>query len=100
MSALARKSLTDLTRRKARASFAVVALAIAVASIGIFAMPALSDQMMQKEIRSSNLADLVVDAPPFVLGPSQMAVEETSSNYAVQFASVTCGGLKSSTPCS
>ena len=39
VSALARKSITDLSRRKARAFFAVATLALAVASIGIFAMP-------------------------------------------------------------
>ena len=38
-SALLKKSITDLTRRKARAVFAVLTLAIAVASIGIFAAP-------------------------------------------------------------
>ena len=34
-SATLRKSITDLTRRKARAVFAVLSLAIAVASVGI-----------------------------------------------------------------
>ena len=36
-STLLKKSITDLTRRKARAVFAVLTLAIAVASVGIFA---------------------------------------------------------------
>ena len=40
MSATVRKSLTDLTRRKARAFFTVLTLALAVASVGIFAVPA------------------------------------------------------------
>ena len=38
-SALLKKSITDLTRRKARTVFAVLTLALAVASVGIFAAP-------------------------------------------------------------
>ena len=38
-SAVVRKSITDLTRRKARAFFTVLTLALAVASVGIFAVP-------------------------------------------------------------
>ena len=39
MSAVVRKSVTDLTRRKARTFFTVLTLALAVASVGIFAVP-------------------------------------------------------------
>ena len=39
MSALLRKSVTDLTRRKARALFSILTLALAVASISVFAVP-------------------------------------------------------------
>ena len=42
-STLLKKSMTDLTRRKARAVFAVLTLAIAVASVGIFAASPLMD---------------------------------------------------------
>jgi putative ABC transport system permease protein len=73
VSTLARKSLSDLTRRKARSAFAILTLAIAVASIGIFALPALADRMMQKEIRSTQLADLVVYTRPLELGRGQLA---------------------------
>ena len=37
LSAVDRKSISDLTRRRGRAFFAVAALAIAVASLGLFA---------------------------------------------------------------
>ena len=37
-SAILRKSFTDLTRRKARAFFTVLTLALAVASVGLFAV--------------------------------------------------------------
>jgi ABC-type lipoprotein release transport system permease subunit len=72
-SALLRKSLTDLTRRKARAAFTILTLAIAVASIGIFALPSLSDQMMRREISSTRLADVTVRMKPLPLGPLQLA---------------------------
>ena len=55
-SALLKKSVTDLTRRKARAVFAVLTLAIAVASVGIFAIPSLMDTAMQKEVQANRLA--------------------------------------------
>ena len=74
MSALVKKSLTDLTRRKARSVFAILTLAIAVASVGIIALPALADRMMQKEIRSTQLADLVVFTKPLQVDRSQLAV--------------------------
>ena len=43
-SALLKQSVTDLTRRKARTVFTVLTLAIAVASVGIFAIPSLMDR--------------------------------------------------------
>ena len=46
-SALLRKSITDLTRRRARTLFTVMTLALAVASVGIFALPPLMDRAMQ-----------------------------------------------------
>jgi putative ABC transport system permease protein len=72
-SALLHKSVTDLTRRKARTAFAVLALAIAVASVGIFALPPLADRAMQKEIAASRLADLTVDTAPLRLTPAKEA---------------------------
>jgi putative ABC transport system permease protein len=80
VSAVVKKSLTDLTRRKARATFAILTLAIAVASIGIFALPALSDRMMQKEIRATRVADLVVETKPLALESSQLVALERLPN--------------------
>ena len=51
VSASLRKSITDLTRRRARTAFAVATLALAVASIGFFAIPTLIDRSMQHEVR-------------------------------------------------
>lgn len=47
LSALTRKSITDLSRRRSRSAFAVATLALAVASIGIFALPTLMNRAMQ-----------------------------------------------------
>ena len=71
-STLLKKSITDLTRRKARAVFAVLTLAIAVASVGIFAAPSLMDKAMQEEVRASQLADLTLQTKPLVVTPAQL----------------------------
>jgi len=72
-STLLKKSITDLTRRKARAVFAVLTLAIAVASVGIFAASPLMDRAMQDEVRASRLADLTLQTKPLVVTPAQLA---------------------------
>ena len=72
-STLLKKSITDLTRRKARAVFAVLTLAIAVASVGIFAASSLMDRAMQDEVRASRLADLTLQTKPLVVTEAQLA---------------------------
>jgi putative ABC transport system permease protein len=72
-SATLKKSITDLTRRKARAVFAVLTLAIAVASVGIFAAPSLMDQAMQKEVQANKLPDLSLSTKPLAVTPAQIA---------------------------
>lgn len=72
-SALVKKSVTDLTRRKARTLFAVMTLAIAVASVGIFAIPSLMDKAMQKEVAANRLPDLTLSTKPLALTASQLA---------------------------
>lgn len=73
MSALLRKSVTDLTRRKARALFSILTLALAVASISIFAVPELIDRSMQSEVRAERLAHLTVSTRPLPLSDAQLA---------------------------
>ena len=65
-SAIVRKSVTDLTRRKARTFFTILTLALAVASIGLFAVPALMQQAMDREITASRLADVTLTTKPLV----------------------------------
>ena len=71
-STLVRKSVTDLTRRKARAFFTVLTLALAVASVGIFAVPGLMQQAMNREITTNKLADLTLQTKPLVLSNAQL----------------------------
>ena len=82
MSALLRKSITDLTRRKARTFFTVATLALAVASFGFFAIPSLIDASMQEEVRAGRLADVVVSMRPLTLDAEQLAELAALPNVA------------------
>jgi putative ABC transport system permease protein len=72
-SAALRKSITDLTRRRARTLFTVATLALAVASVGIFALPPLTDRAMQDEIAADRLPDLTLETRALVLGRGDLA---------------------------
>ena len=82
MSATVRKSVTDLTRRKARTFFTVLTLALAVASIGIFAVPAVMKQAMQKEAAASRSPDVTVSMKPLPLSAEQVAELSRLPNVA------------------
>ena len=88
MSASLRKSVTDLTRRKARASFTVLTLALAVASIGIFAVPAVMQQAMDREVAVNRLADVTVTMKPLpllsVYTASKAAVNAFTESLALE----------------
>ncbi len=73
VSALLRKSVTDLTRRKARTLFSVSTLALAVSSIALLAVPSLIDRSMQAEVRAERLAHLTVTTRPLPLADAQLA---------------------------
>ncbi len=82
LSASVRKSVTDLTRRKTRAVFTVATLAIAVASLGILALPPLTDRALQREVRTTRLSDLSVSMRPLVLDPARLAALARLPNVA------------------
>src|SRR4051794_22805159 len=71
-SAIVRKSVTDLSRRKARTFLTTLTLALAVASIGLFAVPALMQQAMDREITAGRLADVTLTTRPVVLSDAQL----------------------------
>ena len=72
LSAVVRKSVSDLTRRRARAVFAVAALALAVASVGLFALPTLMSSAMNREIAANKLADVTITVKPLPLSAAQL----------------------------
>lgn len=71
-SAVLRKSITDLTRRKARTFFTVLTLALAVASVGLFAVPPVMEQTMKREAASNQVSDLTVSMEPLRLSDHQL----------------------------
>src|SRR5512142_738901 len=72
-SALLRKSITDLSRRKSRTFFTVATLALAVTSIGLFALPTLMDRSMQAAVASDRLPDLTVNTQTLRLDRAELA---------------------------
>jgi putative ABC transport system permease protein len=59
-----RKSVTDLTRRRARAFFTVLTLALAVASVGVLALAPLMERAMNREVEASRLSDVTLSMSP------------------------------------
>jgi len=72
LSAVARKSVSDLTRRRGRTLFVVVALALAVASLGLFALPTLMNRAMTGEVAADRLADVTITVKPLPLTTAQV----------------------------
>ena len=81
-SAVVAKSLTDLTRRRARTAFAVASLSLAVARRGVFAVEPMMDDVMQEEVASTRLADLTVETRPLPLDRANLAGLERIPNVA------------------
>ena len=82
LSASLRKSVTDLSRRRARTAFTVATLALAVASISFLAIPTLIDRAMQEQVRAGLLADVSVTMRPLPLTAAQLAGLEALPNVA------------------
>ncbi|HXV57315.1 MAG TPA: FtsX-like permease family protein [Gaiellaceae bacterium] len=82
LSASLRKSVTDLSRRRARTAFTVATLALAVASISFLAVPTLIDRAMQDEARTGRLADVTLSLRPLELSGEQLAAVGAVPNVA------------------
>jgi putative ABC transport system permease protein len=72
ISALTRKSWTDLSRRPARAILTTLTLALAVASFGILAIPTLTNRAMSSEVANARLYDLYIPIDDTVLSQDQL----------------------------
>ena len=86
VSASLRKSITDLSRRRARTFFTVATLAIAVASFALLAVPTLIDRTMQDEVDAARLANLAVSVRPLQLSDKQLAELAALPNVAAMEA--------------
>jgi putative ABC transport system permease protein len=82
LSASLRKSITDLSRRRARTGFTIATLALAVASISFLAIPTVIDASMQEEVREEKLADATVTMRPLSLTDEQLAALAALPNVA------------------
>jgi putative ABC transport system permease protein len=82
LSAITRKSVSDLTRRRGRAFFTIAALAIAVASVGLFAVPTLMNRAMNGEIAANKLADVTITVKPLPLSVAQVKALGSVPNVA------------------
>ena len=82
LSASLRKSVTDLSRRRARTAFTACTLALAVASISFFAIPTLIDRAMQQEVQAGRLADVTVTMRPLALRAEQLDALAALPNVA------------------
>jgi putative ABC transport system permease protein len=82
VSASLRKSVTDLSRRRARTAFTVATLALAVASISFFAVPTLIDRSMQAEVSAGRLADVTVTMRPLLLTAEDLEALSALPNVA------------------
>lgn len=82
LSAVVRKSISDLTRRRGRALFAIAALALAIASVGLFALPTLMSRAMNREIAGSKLADVTITVKPLPLTAAELQALRSLPNVA------------------
>lgn len=82
VSASLRKSITDLSRRRARTAFTVATLGLSVATISFLAVPTLIDRSMQEEARAGKLADATVTMRPLRLSDEQLAALAALPNVA------------------
>ena len=82
MTAATRKSIGELTRRRARTIFTVLTLALAVASVGIFAIPALMADALEDDAAASRLPDVVLSMSPVELTAGDLDALEALPNVA------------------
>ncbi len=88
MSTLTRKSWADLKRHRARTVLAVCTLGLAIASLGIAAVPGLMDSAMQQQVQAARLYDVAVTTHDLILDPAQLHALGRLPNVAAVDAQV------------
>jgi putative ABC transport system permease protein len=72
MSTLTRKAWGDLTGHRARTLLTCVTLSIAIASLGLLAVPALLNAAMNRQVQQSHLDDVGISTRVLNLTPAQL----------------------------
>ena len=72
VSAIVRKSMRDLSKRRARTIFTGLTVALGVMGIGLFAISPLADQGANDLVRDQQLHNLMITVSDVALGPSDM----------------------------
>lgn len=89
MNVLRRKSWHDIGRRRARSVFTVATIAAAVASLSLFAMPALMDRAMADRIAADRLQDIRLSTDDVVLDRAdRSSIEQIEGVTAVEMRTI------------
>ncbi len=102
MSAIGRKAIGDLARRRFRAVLTACTLSLALSSLAIAAIPGLMDRVMAQQVRAARLYDVAVATRDLVLSPARLRALGHLPNVAGFAASVeyptevTVGGQRQS----
>lgn len=73
MSTLQRKSWSDVTHHRARSSLTILTIAVAVAGLGIFAIPSVLGRAMNARVARDRLSDAWISTVDVRLTPAQLA---------------------------
>lgn len=73
MSTLGRKARADLARHPARSLLSIATLSIAIASLGLLAVPSMLDGAMNRQVQESHLNDLGISTSLIDLTQTQLA---------------------------
>jgi putative ABC transport system permease protein len=73
VSTLTRKAWGDLTRHRARTLLAVFTLCVAIASVGVLAVPSLLNTAMNRQVQASHLDDVELSTRTLDLSPAQLS---------------------------
>lgn len=86
LSAIARKSLGDLKKRKSRTVFTILTIALAVGALGMFGVVPLLDEAMSDDIQETNMWNVRANMPStHVTADDISSIEEIDNVNNVEF---------------